>query len=688
MSKPRLALPSLALPSAAFQDVTVFGGAGERYFKKELLGEGTYGAVFRCFRARDEEVFAVKILSIRAIASGRDGLPYGHDPKHFAQERVAEVLITREVDALRRLCGHPGIVSLQSAFCCEASKQVYIVTEFVSGGTLRDALAERAGPFDEPPAAHVAAQLVDAVSFCHGKGVVHRDLKLENVLVADVDVRMTEVRCPGTGAPTWRMDEIFTVKIADFGFAKVLSATGPTTCTPVGTQTYAAPEIRLGGGDTFDGVMHRHDSEHAYDAFKVDAYALGVSIYILLCLRLPPQDRGEGSHRVHERWHCLSAGARSLLDGLLVHDPAGRLAVAELGRQEWISKAASVAADDPVEEEDLLSSTPILWTRVTSSWRGPAASTAVEGHGEDLALDWLLALQRLLVALQRERAVACWALGYLLQKVDPETASEKMYVYSNCSDTRITGVEQISSEILLGSGWSGFLNDFRRWVVAPLTDARALTSRAGRCLSDVVLRAHFVESFDIALASFDSACRATTNFIFAACPEVRSPEIFDRWQFVGLATFAELLARERALIRSQLSIVLTSGSGAQAADFSSHCLTRIEELIRHRQASDAISSNPLSEWDIEALEAAEVKALGPDDSRKAGIDEVHECLTQMVNELHSHIAEGLVRSMRMSRLQGNRWQPFGGRGLLKGASNETSCMGGVRGMFIRCGCRC
>jgi serine/threonine protein kinase len=90
---------------------------------------------------------------------------------------------------------HPNIVSLYEILSTEAS--IFLVSEHCPHGDLFDALT-KSGRFPEAVVQKWFAQLVDAVDYCHSKGIIHRDLKLENVL----------------------LDQHDDVKICDFGFAR------------------------------------------------------------------------------------------------------------------------------------------------------------------------------------------------------------------------------------------------------------------------------------------------------------------------------------------------------------------------------------------------------------------------------------------------------------------------------------
>ncbi|KAM5181826.1 NUAK family SNF1-like kinase 2 isoform 2-T2 [Mantella aurantiaca] len=132
-----------------------------RYEFLESLGKGTYGAVKR---ARDKQGREVAIKSIR-----KDRIKDDQDMLH----------IRRETEIMSSLC-HPHIISIYEVF--ENSSKIVIVMEYASQGDLYDYISERQKLGDQE-ARRFFRQIVSAVQYCHANGVVHRDLKLENILL-------------------------------------------------------------------------------------------------------------------------------------------------------------------------------------------------------------------------------------------------------------------------------------------------------------------------------------------------------------------------------------------------------------------------------------------------------------------------------------------------------------------------
>jgi len=222
-----------------------------------------------------------------------------------------EAALQVEVAILERV-DHPNIVRMRQVFDC--AKTFYMVMELMTGGELFDRIVEKE-KYSEEEARRVMEKLAEALVYCHSQGIVHRDLKPENLLYES------------------EADDA-TIKIADFGLAKLVSE-ADMMATACGTPGYVAPEILCGT---------------PYDE-KCDMWSLGVILYILLCGFPPFYDENNAELFAQIKsgnfdypspyWDDVSAGARSLIDGLLVVDPAARLSAAEVLQHPWVVNKAS-----------------------------------------------------------------------------------------------------------------------------------------------------------------------------------------------------------------------------------------------------------------------------------------------------------------------------------------------------------
>ncbi|PNX72906.1 CBL-interacting serine/threonine-protein kinase 1-like protein, partial [Trifolium pratense] len=203
-----------------------------------------------------------------------------------------------------------------------ASKtKIYMVLEYVNGGELFDKISSK-GKLTEAHGRKMFQQLIDGVSYCHNKGVFHRDLKLENVL----------------------LDAKGNIKITDFNLSALpqhCRADGllHTTC---GSPNYVAPEILANRG---------------YDGAKSDIWSCGVILYVILTGYLPFDDRNlavlyqkifKGEVQI-PRW--LSPGAQNIIKRILDPNPKTRITMSMIKEDEWFKQGYYPANLDDEEED-------------------------------------------------------------------------------------------------------------------------------------------------------------------------------------------------------------------------------------------------------------------------------------------------------------------------------------------------
>ncbi|GJJ74543.1 hypothetical protein EMPS_06901 [Entomortierella parvispora] len=201
------------------------------------IGRGSFSEVKMAVDTRTGDHVAIKVMS-RAMIQSSDRLG---------------ISVQRESELLKSI-QHPNIIGFREVV--ETSLQMCIVLDYASGGELFEFVADKRAIASEADIQFIFAQIVDAVHYLHENNVVHRDLKLENVLLE-----------PRAGAPLRPK-----VKLTDFGLAKVIEPDAPLLTTRCGSEDYAAPEIILG---------------QAYDGREADIWSLGVVLYALLVGFLP-----------------------------------------------------------------------------------------------------------------------------------------------------------------------------------------------------------------------------------------------------------------------------------------------------------------------------------------------------------------------------------------------------------------
>ncbi|KAF0889337.1 hypothetical protein E2562_023640 [Oryza meyeriana var. granulata] len=267
-----------------------------KYELGRLLGRGTFAKVYLARSVADGEAVAVKVID-KAEVMGTAGMaPH----------------VLREVAAMSRL-RHPHVLRLHEVLATRA--RIYLVMELATGGDLLSRLAALPRRrLQENAARRVFVQLVDALSYCHTRGVAHRDVKPQNILL------------DGDG----------NLKVSDFGLSALPDSLRDDgrLHTACGTPAYAAPE-----------VLRRK----AYDGAKADAWSCGVILFVLLAGHLPFDDSNiadmcrKAHRREYELPRWVSQPARRLVSRLLDPNPDTRVAVESLATHHpWFKRSLSV----------------------------------------------------------------------------------------------------------------------------------------------------------------------------------------------------------------------------------------------------------------------------------------------------------------------------------------------------------
>lgn len=176
-----------------------------------VVGEGAYGVVLKCRNKESGEVVAIKKF------------------KESEDDEILRKTTLREVKILRML-KHNNIVSLKEAF--KRKSKLYLVFEYVDKNLL-EVLEEQPSGLDPEVVRAYIYQLVLAIHWCHSNSVIHRDIKPENLLI---NLRTR------------------TLKLCDFGFARVIARNNEELTDYVATRWYRAPELLLGSANYSFGV--------------------------------------------------------------------------------------------------------------------------------------------------------------------------------------------------------------------------------------------------------------------------------------------------------------------------------------------------------------------------------------------------------------------------------------------------
>lgn len=275
------------------------------FSRKDLIGHGAFAVVFKGrHRERHDLEVAVKCINKKNLAK-------------------SQALLGKEIKILKEL-KHENIVALYDFQ--EMANSVYLVMEYCNGGDLADYL-HAMRTLSEDTIRLFLQQIAGAMRVLHGKGVIHRDLKPQNILLSSPGGRRAN---PAS----------IRVKIADFGFARYLHS-NMMAATLCGSPMYMAPEV----------IMSQH-----YDG-KADLWSLGTVMYQCLTGKAPFQASSPQDLRLfYEKNKTLvpaipretSAPLRQLLLALLQRDPQDRMGFDEFFQHPFLEAGAAARKSPPV----------------------------------------------------------------------------------------------------------------------------------------------------------------------------------------------------------------------------------------------------------------------------------------------------------------------------------------------------
>ncbi|KAL5062484.1 hypothetical protein RYX36_024221 [Vicia faba] len=269
-----------------------------KYQLGKTIGEGSFAKVKLAKNVENGDYVAIKIL----------------DRNHVLRHNMMDQL-KREISAMKMI-NHPNVVKI---FEVMASKtKIYIVLELVSGGELFDKIATN-GRLKEDEARSYFQQLINAVDYCHSRGVYHRDLKPENLM----------------------LDTNGVLKVSDFGLSTYSQQEGELLRTACGTPNYVAPEVI---------------NDRGYVGSTSDIWSCGVILFVLMAGYLPFDEPNQiALYRKIGRaeFTCppwFSPEAKKVLKAILNPNPLTRIKIPELLKDEWFKKGYKPAS---FTEEDV-----------------------------------------------------------------------------------------------------------------------------------------------------------------------------------------------------------------------------------------------------------------------------------------------------------------------------------------------
>lgn len=316
------------------------------------LGQGTFSTVMLATRERipahptsdiEQHLDPHRLVAIKIVQ---------HGPAGGADEERIETSLKREVEMLKSV-SHPSLIHLKA--CEHASSRTLLVLTYCPGGDLFELASQKREVLTPSLVQRMCAELVSAVRYLHAHWIVHRDIKLENVLANLPTEQLAAITDP-------RSHPTPLVTLTDLGLSRRIPSPpeSPLLTTRCGSEDYAAPEILLG---------------QPYDGRATDSWALGVLLYALMEGRLPfdappgKPERSRNTHRIvrcdwiwcrfgdeYGEWDPVRGkdweGAKEVVGGLLRKVSRGRKGLEEIAEMEWVKAGVQVEGGLRMREED------------------------------------------------------------------------------------------------------------------------------------------------------------------------------------------------------------------------------------------------------------------------------------------------------------------------------------------------
>jgi len=265
----------------------------EHYVIGKRIGEGAYGSVRKAVRKSSGDIVAIKII---------DRNKYNVIDKKYLSSEISIIMSVN----------HPSIIETYDIF--DTDNKLYIVMNYVEGGTLEDRI-NSAGSLSEECARCIARSLLSALACLHSFGIVHRDIKTDNILCADILNKGCEVKLSdfGLGAMTKQSDE----------------STSNVLESVIGCWFYIAPE---------QAKCERYGA-------AVDIWAAGVLIYRMLSGEYPFSGKSPGDVLCQIRagkfnfspaFVNISEDAKDLIRLMMEVDPHRRINALDTLQHPWL----------------------------------------------------------------------------------------------------------------------------------------------------------------------------------------------------------------------------------------------------------------------------------------------------------------------------------------------------------------
>ena len=313
---------------------------GDHYNVVGQIGKGAFASVYQLATKSDGQLFAAKEL----------------EKRRFMKSGILDRKLDNEMHIMKSI-NHPNVV--QYVDYQDVANHLYIIMEFVACGDLQQYLNGN-GALSEDVGSRMASQVFGALAYLHDQKITHRDIKPDNILIADLD------------------PQNFTVKLSDFGLSKVVKDNDTFLKTFCGTLLYCAPEVfpeyeEAGGKGTKrprKGISQPPVKFHSYSQ-SVDIWSFGAVLWYSLCFK-PPFEGVAGGHNGSAMFNKImttpldttdlvqqgiSTHAIALLTSMLITDPAARPSALSCLHSAWFGHILDQTAQyalpglNPITEE-------------------------------------------------------------------------------------------------------------------------------------------------------------------------------------------------------------------------------------------------------------------------------------------------------------------------------------------------
>uniref|UniRef100_A0A8C4W0G7 PAS domain-containing serine/threonine-protein kinase n=1 Tax=Gopherus evgoodei TaxID=1825980 RepID=A0A8C4W0G7_9SAUR len=266
------------------------GEYAKKYDTVNLIGKGAFGFVWTARCKKDNKEVVVKFIWKEKVLEDC----WVEDPELGK--------VTQEIAILLKL-QHPSIIKVLHVF--ENGRFFQLVMEKHGSGLDLFTFIDNQPDLDEPLASYIFRQLVSAVEYLHCRNILHRDIKDENIIIA----------------------EDFTIKLVDFGSAAYLEP-GKLFYTFCGTIEYCSPEVLLG---------------NPYQGPELEMWSLGITLYTLLFGENPFCELEETMEAVLNPPYRVSEDLMALVSGLLHAAPEQRTTLEKLVEDPWVLQPVNLA---------------------------------------------------------------------------------------------------------------------------------------------------------------------------------------------------------------------------------------------------------------------------------------------------------------------------------------------------------